>query len=438
MQLLRTSLFTALGLGALTSIAGANAFNINEHDARVTGRGGASAATNTTASSVIFNPGGIPVSEGTQVAIAGSLYIAEGSYQPLTGGPKTETDSSPSIVPAFYITSRLHEMFAVGLGFHLPFGLALSWPEDHAQTEVLQDQELRTYFITPSVGINLNKQVPGLSIGGGVDLVPATIVLERGIVFGDARGTAELGGDAFGVGGRAGVMYRPGALPELKLGLMYRSKVTLDFEGTGDFDIDPAFRPALPPDGDIKASITLPQSVWTGIAYSPIPNLEVELNWVWMNWAQTWDNDQLRIELPGTTAAGTPNETVSAQKYNNTNTFRLGLEYGGLASGKAAIRAGFIYDPTPIAAETQTAQLPDIDRKNITLGGSYDFGSVAAHLGFLWVTPGERNTAEEPYMPVFKGEYGVTAFVTSLSVSGTFGGSTPPPPDEPPATVTRR
>ncbi len=419
MKTLKQSLFMVACLGG---VASGNAFNINEHDAKVTGRGGASAASNTSASSVIFNPGGIPVSEGTQVSIGGSLYVAQGSYEPTAGGPKTETDSSPSVVPAFYITSRVHDMVGVGLGFHLPFGLAVSWPDRHAQADVIQDQTLRTYFITPSVGLNLDKQVPGLSFGGGLDLVPATIQLERGVSFGDTEGTAVLGGDAFGVGFRLGVMYRPPAVQGLKFGVMYRSKVDLEFEGTGDFDIPAPYRAQLPPDGDITAAITLPQSIWGGIAYSPTPELELEVNAVWINWSQAFANDELRINLPGTDpSTGEQNFSAAPQNYKNTTTFRIGAEYK-LAQGKAAVRAGFIYDPTPISSETQTAQLPDVDRKNVTIGGSYHFTEAyAAHLGILWVTPGERDTADTQYMPVFKGTYGVQALVTSLTLAGTFG-----------------
>ena len=42
---------------------------------------------------------------------------------------ETTTDSSPVVVPAIYVTSRVHDMVAVGIGLHLPFGLAMSWPD---------------------------------------------------------------------------------------------------------------------------------------------------------------------------------------------------------------------------------------------------------------------------------------------------------------------
>lgn len=410
MKTTTTSLLLAAGLAGFGSAAYGNAFNINEHDAKVTGRGGAAAASDTEASSVVFNPGGIPIAEGAQVSINGSLYLAQGSYEPAAGGTKVTTDSAPSVVPSISATARVNELVGVGVALHLPFGLATSWPDRHPQQSVIQDQSLRTYFITAAVGVNLDKYAPGLSVGGGIDLVPATVQLERAVLFGDTQGTAVLGGDAFGVGARFGVMYHPAALPQLKFGAMWRSQVALDFEGNGDFDIAQPYRDQLPPDGAISTSITLPQSFVGGIAYSPIPKLEIEANAVWIQWSKF---KELRIELPDGTA------TVAPQNYGNTTTFRLGGEYA--INDQASVRAGFIYDPTPIPDTTQTAQLPDINRFNVTLGGTYKFRDYAASLGILWVTPGDRPTSDATYMPLYKGTYGVQALVTALSLSGTFG-----------------
>lgn len=394
-----------------SAVASAGAFNINEHDASVTGRGGATAASNEGPSSIVFNPGGIPVAEGTNFAVGLTMYDAKGSYTPDGSTTKTSTDSSPAFVPNVYVTSRVHEKVAIGIGLHFPFGLALSWPTGHQQSDVIQDQTLRTYFITPSVGINLDKEVPGLTLGGGVDIVPATVELGKTITFGDTQGTAKLGGDALGIGGRLGVQYRPPKAKQFKVGAMWRSDVKLDFSGNGNFNIDPQYRDQLPPDGKITTSITLPQAIWGGVAFDPKPELEFELDAVWMNWSKF---NELKINLPDGSAQITP------ENYKDTVTFRVGAEYK-LAKQDMALRAGFIYDPTPIPSTAQTAQLPDINRKDITAGLSKGFGEYAAHLGFLIVLPGERETSSEPYMPEFKGKYGVSAFVASLQISGHFG-----------------
>lgn len=407
---------TAIGLILLGSakLASANAFNISEHDAEVTGRGNAAAASDTGASSVIFAPGGIAISEGVQVAVSGTLVAASGSYTDAAG--KTKTDSGPAVLPAVFVTARLTPMVAVGFGFHLPFGLDLSWPDNHEQADVLQDQALRTYFLTPSVGLNLDKQVPGLSIGGGIDLVPATVELSQQLRFGSDTGTAHLGGSAFGIGGRAGVMYRPPALRQLKIGATWASSVKLDFSGKGDFDIAAPYRDQLPPDGDISTSIKLPMSITGGVAYSPIPALELEADVRWMNWTSF---KQLAITLPG------GSQTVTTEDYQNTTSIRLGAEYK-IPNAPAAVRAGFIYDPTPIPTTTLTAQLPDANRKVVTAGGSYRFGDYGVHASLLYVLPSKRTTSDVPFMPVYKAEYEVSALVATLSLTGTFGAPASP------------
>jgi long-chain fatty acid transport protein len=422
MKNLRTSLFAAVGLLGMAGTASANAFNINEHDARVTGRAGATAASNETASAIVFNPAGIARVVGTTFSVGGALYIAEGGYESSTQDRVT-TDSPPSPVPNLYIASRVHDMVAIGLGFHLPFGLAVSWPDDHPQSTVAQESSLRTLFISPAVGINLEKQVPGLSIGGGVDIVPASIKLERSLQFGDTRGTVALAADGIGVGFRAGVMYHPPKVKGLKLGVMYRSKVALDFEGQSDIDIADPYRSQLPMDGDATSSIDLPQSVWGGVAYG-VENLEVELNAVWIGWKSTFPEDTERgsgtsliIHLPGDQTTAVPED------YKNTLTWRLGLDYR-LPAQKLNLRAGFIYDPTPIPTSTVTAQLPDVDRIALTAGASRELTpSVDFHLGVLWIPPRERDSSSDPQYPIFHGTYGVQAFVLNLGVAGRFGGT---------------
>ena len=87
----------------------------------------------------------------------------------------------------------------------------------------------------------------------------------------------------------------------------------------------------------------------------------------------------------------------------------------------AAFRAGFIYDPTPVPAEHLTAELPDINRFDVTVGATKTWGSYGAHLGLLWVLPGSRDTASTQYQPEYKGTYDVSAFVATVTLSGTLG-----------------
>lgn len=412
MRTLSKTLFLVAGLGGLGGVASANGFYINEHDARETGRAGAGAATEDGPSSIVFNPGGIAIGEGTAISLGASLISAQASYTD-TMNSKTDTNAPVAVVPQLFISSRVHDMIAVGIGFHLPFGLAISWPDTSPQAGEITKQSLRTYFITPTVGVNLHKQVPGLSFGVGVDLVPATVQLERSLFFGTEQGAAKLGGSAFGVGGRVGLMYRPPAQDKLSFGLTYRSQVNLDFSGTGDFDIAAPYRSQLPPDGDIKTTLKLPMSITGGVAVRPNDRLELEANVIWMNWSKF-----KTIDI--TLADGS--HTISPENYENTVTVRIGAEYK-LPKQKLAVRAGYIFDQTPIPTSTLSAQLPDINRHDVTAGATYSINkNLDAHLGLLLVIPGSRDAStKDVYMPLFKGTYDVTALVGSLGIDARFG-----------------
>jgi len=409
MRTFTTSLLLVAGLGGLAS---ANGFYINEHDARTTGRGGTATSTDTDPSAIVYNVAGIGFGEGTAISIGASLIELSATYHDPTDR-ETEANTSPQPLPNVAITSRVHDMVAIGLSFHMPYGLAAKWPSSSPQAVVVTNESLRAYYITPAVAFNLDKIVRGLSIGAGADLVPATVQLENDLVFGDASGHAKLGGDAFGVGARAGVMFHPAFAPKLSLGASWHSQVNLNFTGTGDFDIADPYRSQLPPDGDISTTVRLPQQAAAGAAFRPTPAIELELNAVWTDWSKF---DEIDVTLPDGT------HKVEPQNYEDTVTLRVGAEYK-FKTLNAAVRAGYIYDPTPVPTTTISARLPDINRHVVTVGGSYAFSDLLdAHLGLLWVLPGSSTASTVmPYEPVFKGSYDVQAFVASVSLIAHLG-----------------
>jgi len=406
--------FSILFLAGLGGTAHANAFLLNEFDAKAVGRGNASTATDSDPSSIYYNVGGLAIGEGTNVQIGGSLISAGASYTDLAGN-KTDTATSPQAVPGVFVSARIHPMVAIGVGMYTPFGLALDWPTTSPSADVVQDIALHTFFLTPSVGVNLGSIIPGLTAGAGLDLVPATIDLRQAVYFGTDRGSAHLAGKAFGVGARVGVMYRPASEPRLSFGVMWRSDVKEDFSGDGNFDAPAPYRSQLPPDGAVKTSITLPQQVTGGAAFKMLPDFELEANVIWTNWSKF---HTLNIDVPAPTS-GTM--TISTpENYENKTSFRIGGEYGMPHLG-LAFRAGYIYDPTPIPSTNLTAQLPDINRNDVTIGASKTAGQYAVHVGLLWVLPGSRTTSmTDPYQPQYKGKYDVSAFVASVTLQGHF------------------
>lgn len=407
-QLLSATLLGLAASAAQVSVAHANGFVLFDHGAAATGRGNAVTATIEDGSAIVHNPAGVAIGSGTNILVGGSLILPNGAFTP-EGSTDTIKSTAPrAFTPQFYVTSKVHDAIAVGVGVHAPFGSKISWSAEVPFADEVRSQALRAVFITPIVAVDLNRWVPGLRIGGGPDLVPSDVELTQDIYFGQATGSARLGGTAFGVGGRVGVMYAPPAVPQLSLGAMFRSDVKLDFTGNGDFDADQPYRSQLPPDGKISTSITLPQQISGGVAVRPVCGLEVEANAVWTDWKKV---DKIDIVLPDGSIS------TSARDYISKVTWRAGAAYTIPTAQNVTVRAGYMFDPTPVPDTRLTGALPDMNRHDITAGASFRHGRYHVDLGALLVLPGSRKTSTTPGEPTYKGTYDLSALV----LSATFG-----------------
>jgi long-chain fatty acid transport protein len=422
---MQTKMLAVLGtaLCASAGVAHANAFYLSEHDARETGRGDTGVATDIDPSAIFFNPAGIALEDGTRISIGGSLIVPDASFTP-TGGTKETSNTSPQVLPSLFATHKFSDMISAGVGFHAPFGLEIDWPTNSTTADVVQTQSLRSYYLSAVGGLNLDKFVPGLSVGAGIDVVPASVELLQAEYFGadhtctnDASavncGEAHLAGTATGVGGRFGVMYKPRFVPGLSLGVMYNTQVTLDFSGNAAFTAPPPFRGQLPPDGAITTSLTLPQRVVGGIGYRPIQRLEIEADVSWVNWSKFGELD---IKLPNGM------DVITPEGYQDTTSVRVGVEYA--VGAMTAVRVGYIYDPTPIPAQNLTAQLPDADRNDLTAGASVHVSDYDIHVGVLYVLPTSRDTPPASgttmFQPEYHGTYNISAFVGAVQLNGKF------------------
>ncbi len=421
-----TILLSAFVVLASSSAVFANGFILNDHGAKATGRADAVTASVEDGSSVVYNPGGLAVRDGVNIYIGTSLVFPQSSFTYDQTGETTNAQTSVGVTPTLFAHAKLgfanpslDGVFSVGLGVHAPFGSKLAWGADSPGAEENRLTNLRALFVTPAVGVDLQKWVPGLSIGGGLDVVPASVELNRDVFFGDVRGSANLGGKGVGLGGRIGALYRSPNLP-VSLGVAYRSQVDLEMKGSGDFDAPAPFRSRLPADGDISASASLPASFLAGIAVRPLANLEVEANLQWMEWSTF---ETIALVLPD------EQDLDLERGYQDTMTWRFGAEYSFPTVG-ADIRGGYAYDPSPIPAERLSVSLPDINRHVVSGGASFDLPSswlgsslqdFYVDVGVLYVIPGTRRTSDEPFEPQLKGEFGVSALVTSLSLGARFG-----------------
>lgn len=376
------------------------------------------------ASAIYYNPAGIAVLSGVQMQLGAAVVAPTADFTASDTGATTSASDDVFVLPQAFVSWRASELVSLGIGVGAPFGLALNWPATSPGRTFVREAELQTFFIMPTFGFNLSKWAPGLALGMGVDVVPAGVRLTRDILFGTDVASVALSGTAVGVGGRAGVLYRPPALRQWSFGLTYRSPVPLHFRGEADFDSPPAYRASLPPDGDVATSVTLPQSLQLGVMFAPIPAWEIEVDGSLRGWSSY---DRLDIELPN-------GDVESANKdWEDTFTVRVGTEY--TYEERWAVRLGFIWDQTPIPTTTLDFQLPDANRVDLSGGfGVALTDHVWVDLSALYVLPQQRSTSNaDPLEPPIKGSYEIDSWVFGLSV-GIQLDSAPPAFDPPVST----
>lgn len=414
----RKGLTTAALVLAATP-AQASGFQVNDLDARATGRGGAVTASPSNASTIHFNPAGIAELKGWHAELGASVIVPSASFVQSSSGRETAAENRQFVLPQLYLAGEVTDELAVGIGVNTPYGLALTWPESSPGRTTVRTTELQTVFVSPGIAVQLSQWVEGLSLGAGVDLVPASVELGRDIAFGSDFAQVELGGTAFGIGGRAGVVYRPAALDGWSFGATYRTPVRLQFEGEGDFDSSNIYRAELPPDGPVSTEITLPSSLGAGIAFRPTPQWELEVDAQLTGWSSY---DTLDVTLPNDEVLRSPKD------WKDSVTIRAGGEVQFSPNWSA--RMGAVWEQSPVPSHTLDHLLPEGDRMDVTLGlGAQLSAAARLDVAGLYVLPKHRESSREARNSALEGQYRSQAWVLSATLGLKFGsGSQQPDP----------
>ncbi|CAN5379578.1 outer membrane protein transport protein [soil metagenome] len=379
------------------------------------------------ASGIFFNPSALAVQPSTiGIGVTGIQSSGEFTYD--FTGETVERESKVSTVPFAFASYRVTDRLAVGIGGFAPYGLRLEWPVcpieqprncGEANFEgrfASYDTELRNIYVQPTVAYQV---APGLSVGGGLDVVFSSIDLNQRVDLADQqaapavtfanlgipRGTdfadANLSGDATSVTFNVGVLANPSE--GFSFGIRYLNKVTVDFEGEADFTqvstglVLPPGNPLMAPAGTpvdalvagqfasggaladqrLATSLTLPYQLVVGVALRPVPNVKLLGDFQLTGWH---DFDVAQIDF----AENGPDQPLILD-YQDAYTYRFGGEWmpGG---GALALRGGFIYNTAAEQAASVSPLLPENERNYYTAGIGYRFGErLGIDLGYQLV-----------------------------------------------------
>jgi len=373
-------------------------------------------------SAIYYNAAGISQGKGIDAQVGTTLIAPSFKFTDRRG----ESASTVfEIVPPVhaYATAGITDELSVGVGLYTPFGLTIKWPEGWTGRRQITEAGLTTFFISPTAAYRIGP----VRIGAGLNVVRATVRLKRQLAFGDSEGSTDLGAGTWGIGGNFGAQVE--AIPKvLSFGAQYRTAVKLSFDGKADFGNVPAALANTIHDQAVSTSLVTPDSFAMGVAVRPIPALLLDADVVWFGWANLRS-----IDLNFPDDAGGTLSSSRAKSWKNGLNYHLGGE--ATVAEAWRVRAGVLYDPSPAPSNTLTPDIPDADRLNLAVGGSYVHPSgFHADLGYQFLIL----FSKEATAPELPGQYG--GFVNILGIS--LGYSTPKKvasaSDPPPTYVERK
>jgi len=418
----------ALGLMAVPAVgAHASGFAIENQGARAMGFAGAYIAQAADPSALYWNVGGAGFLKGTQIYLSGGLgsigtdFTGSGPYPP--AGTLEKTDRQLMVLPSLYLTSQVSDNLVVGIGFLQPFGYHAKWqnPDSFTGRYICVECEVRSWSLRPSLAYKIEDR---FAVGFGLDVRFSSFShLQRiqGVPTdgGDPIDVAELFIDSAtdtGFGFNVGLLASPSE--RVSVGLVYRHKVTAQYEGTaafnqiltGDAAVDEAVRANLPPSQPVVVEHAFPSSFGGGIAYKA-RNWTLEGDLVWTYWSSF---DNVTLTYPSEEGVTT---TVLPQTYENVIQGSLGFEY--LLNDTWALRGGYSYDHSPQPTTTLSPFLHDEDRHGFGVGATYRYEKMQLDLFGRYLLFRNRTTrGENRYQ--YEGLYKTTSFQLGVALGYRF------------------
>ena len=173
--LIRSGVFAILA--GTAGSAGAAGFQVNTHGIKALGQAYAgSAATPEDASTIAYNPAGMVELDGTWFSGGGHALFTRTRYDVQARRTLIEGDEGfvpgfgrgraeeNSYIPHAYVSHRLSDNAAAGIGLNVPFGNASGYPGDFVGRYHAQSANIRTLNLNPAFAFNLTDR---LSVGAG-------------------------------------------------------------------------------------------------------------------------------------------------------------------------------------------------------------------------------------------------------------------------------
>jgi len=417
----RNTLLAISVFALITSSAFAGGYRISLQGQRQLAMGHTGVAViGQNAESIFFNPAsGTFLKDKWSFAGGVTMLTSDVKFQNKTYNWKNETTN---VGTPFYLYGnyQVTDRFSVGLAVYTPYGSAVDWDQDWEGSHLVNNIDLKSVFIQPTVSYKITDNV---SIGAGFIYVNGGVKfnrnLTRSMTDDSGNNRSDVTVDAQGVHAWG---YNLGLTAKLDdyvtFGINYRSKIDMKAKG-GDatFHDMPTFAQGIYKDGKFGATMPLPAELTLGFSYQINKEWLVAIDYNYTYWS-AYENLIIEFEDPNIPTS------INPRNYKNSNTFRVGAQFE--PSEKFSARVGGYYDFSPVQDGYFAPETPRNDALAGTLGFTYKVTpklgiDVSASMLHFKETNNSYDHFYEDGNPIsFGGTYRSSAYTVGLGLSYKF------------------
>ena len=371
-----TALLLAVSFMSVSAASYGAGFALYEYSARGTAMGGATMANTAEAASLAVNPALITELDGTQLQLGLTMVTADATTS--VAGDSRSLKNDIWYLPNFFITKKWSDQISLGLGGFSRYGLGGEYNspvETWLGSNLAYKVKLETFSFTPTIAVKANDEI---SIAMGLEAM--VIGFSQSSYFnlaGPANGgNFEISGSGVSWGGNFSFIYRPEWAEKWALGAMYRSKVKQNLNGR--IETNGKTFPAINIHGaNAEGSISLPDSISAGLSFKPTEQWTLEAGIVGTFWSAY---DQILIQYKD---SETSPVIRNQKKYKDVYRLNFGTEYK--LNPTWALRAGYVFDKSPINPKEMDTLVPVDDRHIASVGLGYQKDAWSVDLAYAHI-----------------------------------------------------
>jgi long-chain fatty acid transport protein len=325
----------------------ASGYCLYEWSARGSALGGTLVARANDPSAVIYNPAGITQLPGTQMTMG--FTIVNPSMTLNFTDPSLEDGYSEDkswVIPNSFLTHQINDNVWLGMGIYSRVGLGSSYEnkDTYAGRYSSTNASIESVSFTPNLAYKISDN---LSVAAGAEVIYMAVDLDS---YTNYFGEGKIASDGYAFGYNLAVHYKP--TDWMALGLTYRSQIDLTVDGEIEFSSASYLNTTM------TATEPVPEQVAMGIMVKPMDRLSLEFDAVYTKWS-AYEN----LSITYSNVLGTQ---TTSKDWEDTWKFGFGVEY--TCTEWLVLRAGYVYDNTPVPDDTIDYAIPGSDRQIFSVG----------------------------------------------------------------------